>query len=117
MSSLQKAGRIYSLVTLSPSVGTYEGGRFRSNVPIRVIQPNTCTNDKRDGHTVDNSLGIKLECESRKRKRQAGLPCVRMSYDVLEGASHGKLSVSVCWREVLYDDKPGGEWVNANLLF
>ncbi len=72
---------------------------------------------KRDRHTVDNSLGIKLECESRKRKRQAGLPCVRMFYDVLEGASHGKLRVSVCWREVLYDDKPGGAWVNANLLF
>jgi hypothetical protein len=117
VSSLQKAGGIYSLVALSPSVGTYEGGRFRSNVPIRVIQPSTYTNDKRDGHTVDNSLGIKLEGERRKRKRQAGLPCVRMSYDVLEGASHGKLRVSVCWREVLYDDKPGGEWVNANLLF
>ncbi len=117
MSSLQKAGGIYSLVALSPSVGTYEGGRFRSNVPMHVIQPATHSNDKIEGHTVDNSLGIKLEGERRKRKRQAGLPCVRMSYDVVEGASHSKLRVSVCWREVLYDDKPGGEWVKANLLF
>jgi hypothetical protein len=40
-----------------------------------------------------------------------------MSYDVVEGASRGKLRVIVCWREVLYDDQPGGAWVNANLLF
>jgi hypothetical protein len=109
VSSLQKAGGIYSLVALSPSVGTYEGGRFRSNVPMRVIQPATHTNDKTNVHTVDNSLGIKQEVERRKRKRQALLPCVRMSYDVKAGASHGKLRVSVCWHEVLYDDKPGGE--------
>ena len=64
-----------------------------------------------------NSLGIKLEGEDRKRKRQASLACVRMSYDVVEGASRGKLRVTVCWREVLYDDQPGGAWVNANLLF
>ncbi len=117
VSSLQKAGGIYSLVALSPSVGTYEGGRFRSNVPIRVIQPATHANDKKEGQTVYNSLGIKLEGEDRKRKRQASLPCVRMSYDVVEGASRGKLRVIVCWREVLYDDQPGGAWVNANLLF
>jgi hypothetical protein len=40
-----------------------------------------------------------------------------MSYDVVEGASRGKLRVIVWWREVLYDDQPGGAWVNANLLF
>ncbi len=66
---------------------------------------------------MDNSLGMKLEGEGRKRKRQASLPCVRMSYDVVEGASRGKLRVIVCWREVLYNDQPGGAWVNANLLF
>ena len=117
MSSLQKAGGIYSLVALSPSVGTYEGGRFRSHVPMRVIQPATHMNEKTDAHMVDNSLGIKKEAEWRKRKRQALLPCVRMSYDVKAGASQGQLRVSICWREVLYDDQPGGEWVNANLLF
>jgi hypothetical protein len=84
---------------------------------MRVIQPATHANDKKEEQTVDNSLGIKLEGERRKRKRQAGLPCVRMSYDVVEGASRGKLRVSACWREVLYDDQPGGAWVNANLLF
>jgi hypothetical protein len=84
---------------------------------MRVIQPATHSNDKEEGQTVDNSLGIKLEGERRKRKRQAVLPFVRMSYDVVEGASRGKLRVSVCWREVLYDDKPGGKWINANLLF
>ncbi len=66
---------------------------------------------------MDNSLGMKLEGERRKRKRQAVLPCVRMSYDVVEGAPRGKLRVSVCWREVLYDDQQGGAWVNANVLF
>jgi hypothetical protein len=84
---------------------------------MRVIQPATHSNDKKEEQTVDNSLGIKLEGERRKRKRQAVLPCVRMSYDVVEGASRGKFRVSECWREVLYDDQQGGAWVNANLLF
>ncbi len=39
MNSLQRAGGIYSLVSLSPSVGCYQGGKFSSNVPLRVIQP------------------------------------------------------------------------------
>ena len=62
-------------------------------------------------------FGIKEEGEIKKRKRQASLPCVSMSYDVIEAASQGKLRVTICWREVLYDDDAAGEWVKANLIF
>jgi hypothetical protein len=53
-SSLQKAGGIYSLVALSPSVGAYASGRFRSNVPMRVVQPTTQTNNSVDLETPDH---------------------------------------------------------------
>ena len=118
VSSLQRAGGIYSLVALSPSVGCYQGGRFRSNVPLRVIQPSRHTANRRDMTRVDNGLlGVKNEVVSSKRKRQAALPSVRMSYDVKEGASQGQLRVTVCWREVLYDDDAAGQWVKQNLIF
>ena len=108
---MQRAGGLYSLVALSPSVGCYEGGRFHSNVPLRCIQPATET-------MFGNCLfGIKEEGEIKKRKRQAALSCVSMSYDVIDAASQGKLRVAICWREVLYDDDAAGEWVKANLIF
>lgn len=114
---MQSAGGIYSLVALSPSVGCYEGGRFRSNVPIRCIQPATESNKRVKQTMFGNCLfGIKEEGEMKKRKRQAALPCVSMSYDVIEAASQGKLRVTICWREVLYDDDAAGEWVKANLI-
>jgi hypothetical protein len=118
VSSLQKAGGIYSLVALSPSVGAYASGRFRSNVPLRVVQPTTQTNNSVDLDTSDHCQpGIKLEAERRKRKRQAVLPCLTMSYEVIVGAWEGKMRVSVCWRELLYDDDTGGRWVYDNLIF
>ena len=118
MSSLQRAGGIYSLVALSPSVGCYQGGRFRSNVPLRVIQPSTYTTNWSTFTTVENGLlGIKEEAVNSKRKRQVSLPCVRMSYEVKEGASQGQLRVTVCWREVLYADDAAGQWVKENLIF
>jgi hypothetical protein len=118
VSSLQKAGGIYSLVALSPSVGSYASGRFRSNVPMRVVQPITQTNNSVDLDTADHcEPAIKLAAESRKRKRQAVLPCLTMSYEVIVGAWEGKMRVTVCWRELLYDDDTGGRWVYDNLLF
>ncbi len=48
MNSVQKAGGIFSLVTLSPSVGTYACGMFTGNVPIRVVQPTSHTNNSID---------------------------------------------------------------------
>jgi hypothetical protein len=118
VSSLQKAGGIYSLVALSPSVGAYASGRFRSNVPMRVVQPTTQTNNSVELETSDHCQpGIKLEAERRKRKRQAVLPCLTMSYEVIVGAWEGKMRVSVCWRELLYDDDTGGRWVYDNLMF
>jgi len=118
VSSLQKAGGIYSLVALSPSVGAYASGTFRSNVPMRVVQPTTQTNNSVELETSDHCQpGIKLEAERRKRKRQAVLPCLTMSYEVIVGAWEGKMRVSVCWRELLYDDDTGGRWVYDNLMF
>ncbi len=77
MTSLQNAGGIYSLVAMSPSVGAYACGRFRSNVPMRVVQPTTQTNNSIDIHTAEQSnFGIKQEVDSRKRKRQSVLPCL-----------------------------------------
>ena len=116
--SLQNAGGIYSCVALSPSVGSYAGGRFRSNVPIRVVQPATYANNSIDLTTLDNSHpGIKQEGQDRKRKRQAALPSITMSYEVKEGAWHGKMRVTICWQELLYEDDTGGQWVRANLIF
>jgi hypothetical protein len=93
-------------------------GRFRSNVPLRVIQPATDTTNCTDMTMADNGLlDIKEEEERSKRKRQAALPCVRMLYEVRDGSSQGKLRVTVCWREVLYDDDAAGLWVKANLIF
>ena len=67
---MQNAGGIYGLVALSPSVGCYEGGRFASHVPIRVVQPAAVA--------VDNhNAGVKLEHGTcTKRKRQATLPLI-----------------------------------------
>ena len=98
VSSLQKAGGIYSLVALSPSVGAYASGSFRSNVPMRVVQPTTQTNNSSiDVETLDLcEPGLKLEAERRKRKRQAVLPCLTMSYEVILGAWEGKMRVTVC---------------------
>ncbi len=75
VNSLQRAGGIYSLVALSPSVGCYQGGTFGSNFPLRVIQPHMDVD-------TDIFYGIKEEEQLRKRKRQASLPCVRMSYEM-----------------------------------
>ena len=117
VSSLQSAGGLYSLVALSPSVGCYEGGRFHSNVPLRCIQPARETMTRRLQTMFGNCVfGIKEEGEIKKRKRQAALPCVSMSYDVIDATSQGKLRVTICWREVLYDDDAAGEWVQANLI-
>ena len=114
---MQSAGGIYSLVALSPSVGCYEGGRFGKNVPLRCIQPAPETNNRRQKTKFENCLfGIKEEGDIKKRKRQAALPCMSMSYDVIEGAWQGKLRVTICWREVLYDDDAQGQWVKANLI-
>jgi hypothetical protein len=40
-----------------------------------------------------------------------------MSYDVIDAAAQGKLRVTICWRELLYNDDAAGEWVKANLIF
>ena len=77
MTSLQHAGGIYGLVALSPSVGVYAGGRFTSNVPIRVVQPATHPNNSLDFKTENNSHpGIKEEGQNRRRRRQASIPAV-----------------------------------------
>jgi hypothetical protein len=108
---LQNAGGIYGLVALSPSVGCYEGGRFARHVPIRVVQPALVADD-------NHNAGVKVEFGScNKRKRQATLPSLCMSYEVLVGAWHGTMRVTVCWREVLFNDTVGGTWVQENLLF
>ncbi len=118
MNSVQRAGGIFSLVALSPSVGTYAGGRFTGNVPIRVVQPTTHTNNSIDLQTKEHDqLGMKQEGQSCKRKRQAALPCLTMSYEVKVGAWKGKMRVTVCWRELLYDDSKGVNWVHENLIF
>ena len=97
VSSLQKAGGIYSLVALSPSVGAYASGSFRSNVPMRVVQPTTEMNNRIDLETLDVcEPGLKQEAERRKRKRQGVLPCLTMSYEVILGAWEGKMRVTVC---------------------
>jgi len=106
-----RLGGIYGLVALSPSVGCYEGGRFASHVPIRVIQPARAADD-------NHNPGVKLELGScKKRKRQASLPCLSMSYEEKVGKWHGTMRVTVCWREVLFNDTAGGEWVQENLIF
>jgi hypothetical protein len=118
VTSLQHAGGIYGLVALSPSVGVYAGGRFTSNVPIRVVQPATHPNNSLDFKTENNSHpGIKEEGQNRRRRRQASIPAVTTSYQAEVGAWHGTLRVTVCWRELLYTDDTGAEWVKSNLLF
>ena len=117
MTSLQRAGGIYGLVASSPSVGTYAGGRFMSNVPIRVVQPATHPNNSLNLKTEDNSNpSIKQEGEARRRRRQASMPAVTTSYQAEVGAWQGSLRVTVCWRELLYRDNRGGAWVKSNLL-
>ncbi len=118
MTSLQHAGGIYGLVALSPSVGVYAGGRFTSNVPIRVVQPATHPNNSLALKTEDNSHpGIKEEGHNRRRLRQASIPAVTTSYKAEVGAWHRTLRVTVCWMELLYTDDTGAEWVKSNLLF
>ena len=117
VASLQRAGGIYGLVALSRSVGTYAGGRFTSNVPIRVVQPATHPNNSLNLKTEDNiNPSIKQEGEARRRRRQASMPAVTTSYQAEVGAWQGSLRVTVCWRELLYKDDRGGAWVNSNLL-
>ena len=102
MNSLQGAGGIYGMVALSPSVGVYPGsGRFTSHVPIRVVQPNTHPNHSLDLATQDNVF-LKEEGQQRKRQRQATIPPVAMSFEVLNGKWQGKMRVTVCWRELIY---------------
>jgi hypothetical protein len=116
--SLQSAGGIYALVALSPSVGVYQGGRFRGNVPIRVVQPSTLEINSIDVTSLDdNNFVIKEERESRKRRRQATVPAITVSYEATWGAWDGKLRVTVCWRELLYLDDSGGDWVKTNLIY
>lgn len=116
--SLQSAGGTYALVALSPSVGVYQDGRFRGNVPIRVIQPATQENNSVDVTSLDDTnLVLKEEIVSRKRRRQAAVPAITLSYEATWGAWNGKLRVTVCWRELLYLDDSGGEWVKSNLIF
>ena len=87
VTSLQRAGGIYGLVALSPSVGTYAGGRFTSHVPIRVVQPATHPNNSLNLKTEDNKNPIiKQEGESRRRQRQASIPAVTTSYRAEVGA-------------------------------
>jgi hypothetical protein len=118
VASLQRAGGIYGLVALSRSVGTYAGGRFTSNVPIRVVQPATHPNNSLNLKTEDNSNPIiKQEGETRRRQRQASRPAVTTSYQAEVGAWQGILRVTVCWRELIYTDDTGGAWVKANLMF
>ncbi len=92
MTSLQRAGGIYGLVALSPVVWVYAGGRFTSNLPIRVVQPATHPNNSLDLKTEDNSHpGLKQEGQSlrRLRLRQASIPAVTISYQAEVGAWHG----------------------------
>jgi hypothetical protein len=115
---LQNAGGTYGLVALSSSVGCYQGGRFGRNVPVRVVQPTSKLDISTDVQALGKiEPGMKMEVESRKRRRQANLPSVCMSYEVHAGCSHGKMRVTVCWREVLYDDDAGGHWIQENLQF
>ena len=118
MASLQKAGGTYSLISLSPNVGLYAGGRFSSNVPMRVIQPLTHPNNSIDMKTEGQSYPvIKNEGHERKRRRQAIVPAVTTSYEVKAGAWNGNMRVTVCWRELLFNDDSGGHWVEDNLIF
>jgi hypothetical protein len=116
VTSLQRAGGIYSLVALSPSVGVYAGGRFTSNVPMRVVQPGSHPNNSLDVKSeYESHPGIKDECKIRRRRRQTSIPAVTTSYHVEEGSWQGSLRVTVCWRELLYTDDAA--WVKTNLLY
>ena len=119
MASLQGAGGIYGMFALSPSVGVYPGsGRFTSHVPIRVVQPDTHSNHSLDLATVDNVF-LQDEGQQRKRHRQASIPPVLMSFEVVNGKWQGKMRVTVCWRELIYKDQDdvNGNWAQNNLVF
>ncbi len=117
VTSLQNAGGSNGGMYRS-NVGAYAGGMCRSNVPMRVVQSTTLTNNSIDRHTAEPmNFGIKQEVDSRKRKRQSVLPCLTMSYEVVVGAWEGKLRVTVCWRELLYDDDSDDRWVHDNLIY
>ena len=107
---------IYRLVALSPSVGVYAGGRFTSNVPMRVVQPGSQPNKSLDVKSENETHpGIKQECQNRRRRRQTSIPAVSTSYHAEVGAWQGSLRVTVCWRELLYTDEAA--WVKKNLLY
>jgi hypothetical protein len=62
--------------------------------------------------------------ESKKKVKTGGavdrhksIPAVTTSYQAEVGAWHGTLRVTVCWRELLYTDDTGAEWVKSNVLF
>ncbi len=87
LTSLQRVGGIYGLVALNSSVGVYAGGRFTSNVPMRVVQPGTHPNNSLDLKTEDNCTpAIKQEGKTRRWQRQASLPAVTTSYQAEVGA-------------------------------
>ena len=115
----RQAGHILSYHLVPPTnVGLYAGGRFSSNVPMRVIQPLTHPNNSIDMKSEGQSYPvIKHECHERKRRRQAIVPAVTTSYEVKAGAWNGNMRVTVCWRELLFNDDSGGHWVEDNLIF
>ncbi len=78
VNSLQRAGGIYSLVSLSSSVGVYQGGTFSSNVPLRVIQPALYQTTGVPNCTempTEVFYGVKVEEKVSLRKRQASRAC------------------------------------------
>ncbi len=93
VTSVQGADGIYGMVALSPSVGVYPGSdRFTSHVPIRVVQPDTHSNHSLDFATVYNVF-LQEEGQQRKRYRQAAIPPVVMSFEVLSGKCQCKMRV------------------------
>ncbi len=108
VASLQGTGGIYGMVAF----------RFTSHVPIRVVQPDTHPNHSPDLATVDNVF-LQDEGQQRKRHRQASIPPVLMSFEVVNGKWQGKMRVTVCWRELIYKDQDDvdGNWAQNNLVF
>ncbi len=90
-----------------------------SHVPICVVQPDTHPNHSLDLATVHNVF-LQDEGQQRKRHRQASIPPVLMSFEVVNGKWQGKMRVTVCWRELIYNkdqDDVGGNWAQNNLVF
>ncbi len=57
------------------------------------------------------------EGQERKRCRQAVISAVTTSYEVKVGAWKGLMRVTVCWRELIFNDDSSGRWVQDNLIF